>query len=81
MSKSKIPRHKDEEENLDPSCRQKRQDRQGPVRPATTAAAVDEPYLVDGRAGVNSIRKEFVSSSRSNAAAVQVQTQSCRSQK
>ncbi|MEE1656563.1 hypothetical protein VB618_10165, partial [Microvirga sp. CF3062] len=43
--------------------------------------AVDEPYLGEVRTDVNSIRQEFESSSRTNTAAAQVQTQNSRSQK
>ncbi|MGF9764059.1 hypothetical protein AAII07_54040, partial [Microvirga sp. 0TCS3.31] len=52
-----------------------------PPPAATSVAAVDEPYLVNAPTGVNSNRQEFKSSSRSNAAAAQVQTQLSRSQK
>ncbi|WP_210335283.1 hypothetical protein, partial [Microvirga sp.] len=81
MSKSKIPRHKRRRTEPHTSHPLNAPRSGGPVRPATTVAAVDEPYLVNARPGVNSIQQEFASSRRNKTAAAQAKAQHCRSQK
>ncbi|WP_210347315.1 hypothetical protein, partial [Microvirga arabica] len=61
MSKSKIPRHQRRrtEPRATPAAQSARIRRPRQASHQVVVVAVDEPYLVKARTGVNSIRQEF----------------------